>query len=231
MAFNALNCKHAGVVKATGKIVLQPLEVKTVTGLVRKPRDCESAVTETSEHGCSSKVQISPRVVALNKPGTTARIPVKLFNISAKAITIEPKTPLCGLQEVKVLRSADITKTPGKSAKANVHQQHVAKSESENILNIILTEEQKSEANSFLSGWKHVFSQGPTDLGCTRLVQHEIPWRGSNEVLPRAKRTLYHVAVKAGLYRKAVQVCYIHIPCDILPPHWPPLSTGWFGRW
>ena len=25
-----------------------------------------------------------------------------------------------------------------------------------------------------MSGWKHVFSQGSTDLGCTRLVQHEI---------------------------------------------------------
>ena len=32
MAFKSLSCKNAGIVEATGKIVLQPLEVKTVTG-------------------------------------------------------------------------------------------------------------------------------------------------------------------------------------------------------
>ena len=74
MAFKSLSCKYSGIVKATGKIVLQPLEVKTVTGLVRKAGDIESAVTETSEHGCTSKLQVCPRVVTLNKPGTTARI-------------------------------------------------------------------------------------------------------------------------------------------------------------
>ena len=36
---------------------------------------------------------------------------------------------------------------------------------------------------------------------------------------PHKNPTLYHVAIKAGLYRKAVQVCYIPIPCDILPLH------------
>ena len=28
--------------------------------------------------------------------------------------------------------------------------------------------------------------------------------------------TLYRVAIKAGLYRKAVQVCYISKPCDTI---------------
>ena len=36
---------------------------------------------------------------------------------------------------------------------------------------------------------------------------------------PHKNPTLYRVAIKAGLYRKAVQVCYIPIPCDILPLH------------
>ena len=179
MAFKSLSCKNAGIVKATGKIVLQPLEVKTVTGLVRKVGDIESVVRETSEHGCTSKLQVCLRVVTLNKPGTTVHIPVKLFNISAKAITIEHKSSLCELQDVKVIRSADISKKSEMAKVVNVHQQNVAKSETENSVNIdltdsCLTEEQKGEANSVLSDWKHVFSQGATDLGCTRLVQHEI---------------------------------------------------------
>ena len=36
---------------------------------------------------------------------------------------------------------------------------------------------------------------------------------------PHKNPTLYRVAIKAGLYRKAVQVYYISIPCDILPLH------------
>ena len=43
------------------------------------------------------------------------------------------------------------------------------------------------------------------------------PDRGSNPVRWTQSPTLYHVAIKAGLYRKAVQVYYIPIPGDILP--------------
>ena len=31
---------------------------------------------------------------------------------------------------------------------------------------------------------------------------------------PHENPTLYYVAIKAGLYCKAVQACYISIPCD-----------------
>ena len=41
--------------------------------------------------------------------------------------------------------------------------------------------------------------------------------RGSNPVRWTQSPTLYHVAIKAGLYRKAVQVYHIPIPGDILP--------------
>ena len=40
---------------------------------------------------------------------------------------------------------------------------------------------------------------------------------GSNRVHWTQSPTLYHVAKKAGLYHKAVQVWYIPIPDDILP--------------
>lgn len=37
-----------------------------------------------------------------------------------------------------------------------------------------LSSEQKSKVIDFLEGWKHVFSSGLTDLGCTSKVEHEI---------------------------------------------------------
>ena len=50
-----------------------------------------------------------------------------------------------------------------------------------------------------------------------------LPNRGSNPVRWTQSPTLYRVAVKAGLYRKAVQVCYIPIPGDI---HFSRMLTG-----
>ena len=43
------------------------------------------------------------------------------------------------------------------------------------------------------------------------------PNRASNPVRWTQSPTLYHVAIKAGLYRKAVQVYHIPIPSDIPP--------------
>ena len=37
-----------------------------------------------------------------------------------------------------------------------------------------ISEEQCKVAQKFLSKWQHIFSQGPTDLGHTDLVQHSI---------------------------------------------------------
>ena len=41
------------------------------------------------------------------------------------------------------------------------------------------------------------------------------PSRESNPGHWINRQTLYHVAVKAGFYRKAVEVYHIPIPCDI----------------
>ena len=50
------------------------------------------------------------------------------------------------------------------------------------------------------------------------------PDRGSNPVRWTQSPTLYHVAIKAGLYRKAVQVYHIPIPGDIGAQRGAPLS-------
>ena len=92
----------AGVVKTTNNVVLQPLESKLRAGFARKTRDVESVVTELAETGTPSRVIICPRVVGLNKPGTSARVPVWIYNISAKAVTIPAKSPICELEEVDV---------------------------------------------------------------------------------------------------------------------------------
>ena len=107
-AFTSLQQSKIGVVKSTNKfdIIVQPMETITLSGLIRKKNNMESAVTETTE-GASNKLGVCPRVVSLQSRGKYQRVPVRLYNMSAKAVTLRPNSNLCELQEVKVLRSAD----------------------------------------------------------------------------------------------------------------------------
>lgn len=69
------------------------MEVKTVSGFVRKQKEAESAITEQADRA-SSKIGVCRRVVAVNKAGRNARVPVKILNMSAKALTIPPRALL-----------------------------------------------------------------------------------------------------------------------------------------
>ena len=81
----------------------------------------EAAVTEGTE-AASSRISICPRIVSLNSPGKYQIVPVRLYNMSAKILTIKPSSALCELQEVKVLRNPDIGTTKSDTAQS---QQHV----------------------------------------------------------------------------------------------------------
>ena len=183
-AFMAIQDDHAGTVRSTNKspIEIQPKETITVSGLVRKQKSVDSAVTEPTDRA-SSKLGICPRVVALNKPGKNARVLIRIFNMSAKVLTLQPKSLLCQLHEVKVLRSC----TPEtKSDNVARTQQHTASCDSDDttefnlsdigvdLSNSKLTEDQKVRAAEVFQKWQDIFSRGPTDLGHTDLVQHEI---------------------------------------------------------
>ena len=61
-----------------------------------------------------------------------------------------------------------------------------------------------------------LFTVGAKCNNSKKFSNHQCRGRGSNPGRLRDRRTLYRVAVKAGLYRKAVQKYYIPIPGDIL---------------
>ena len=87
-AFFSISDSQVGRVKSTTKLTLQPREIKTVTGFVRKSENVESAITEPLENGNMTKVTECPRIVSLNNRGTTARVPVRIFNMFAKVVTL-----------------------------------------------------------------------------------------------------------------------------------------------
>ena len=176
-AFKAICSKRVGVVKTTAKVTLQPYETRTVTGLVRKNFNAEAALTEPVDDEKISRVTVCPRVVRTDKPGSTARIPVRLCNMSAKILTFQPKTSICNLEEVKVLNRDPIKEMTAADAETKQKQDETKTAKLHmdfNLEGASLTSEQKEHVLDFLAKWKHVFSQGPTDIGRTNIVEHEI---------------------------------------------------------
>ena len=184
-AFMSLNNKQIGVVKLTNKLTLQPMEVKDVHCFVRKASSVESAITEPLDSVTGTKVGVCPRIVSLDNPGKTSRVPVRIFNMSAKVMTLPAKTNVCQLQEVKVLRSETFDKvknTPLRTSNppsktAQIFQQTTDSDTSLPQVDLDgakLSPEERVKVEQVLRKWQDVFSKGPTDLGCTNLVEHEI---------------------------------------------------------
>jgi hypothetical protein len=96
-----------GTVTTTNTITLQPMEKRTLSGFERKNRNVTAAVTEPIEDTYQQKSLICPRVVELTNTGKTARIPVKICNLSAKIMRIPKRSEICQLNEVKILRNID----------------------------------------------------------------------------------------------------------------------------
>ena len=67
-------------------VYIGPNEVKTIHGIARKSSDFETVVTEHVESSLSGNLNICPRVVSLKSSGNTVRVPVRVCNLSARAI-------------------------------------------------------------------------------------------------------------------------------------------------
>ena len=169
--FSAIAHTHSIPVKAYcyKAIVVRPYETRTTTGSVRKTDNITLGVTETD--GDSHHLNICPRLVKVNPNRSFSKIPVRVCNLSARPITIRPKSLLCNLQDVDVVRRVDPFENE------NPKEDNSSKTLQELGVTIptdTLSSKELSVATSFLEKWKHLFSTDITDLGCTNLVEHEI---------------------------------------------------------
>ena len=169
-AFTALSCCETKPVKSTTNthIILKPNECRTITGMVRCTSQYSTAVTENMSQHCD--LNVCPRVVSVKQNCKTTRIPVRVCNISIRPITIKPKTQLCDLHEVQVIKSVDPfgSSVPSKDSSESFDKYGIGLPEDN------LSSGELSKARELLCKWTHIFSTGPTDLGFTDLVEHEI---------------------------------------------------------
>ena len=85
---------------------------------------------------------------------------------------------------MKVLRSPSVAQPSDNSDTVNIKQQRIVDDGDDDdddddqpevdLDASVLTEEQKHKVRIILNKWQNIFSKGPTDLGCTNLVEHEI---------------------------------------------------------
>ncbi|XP_053389926.1 uncharacterized protein LOC128552882 [Mercenaria mercenaria] len=220
-SFDVLSATTIGKVKVTKKITLLPRETKTVTGFIRKQRHVESAVTECLDDINSTSAVVCPRVVSLNNPGRTSRVPVRLCNISAKTMHITEKTNICQLQEVTVLRSmpiidnrlisSDISET-SKSSSSPTNLCHQSASEKKNKA---MSDEEinKTFGVDLENKWNGIFPKSSTDLGHTSAVKHKIelldekpfkePYRRIPPAIFNEMKEHLHEMLKVGAIRES----------------------------
>ena len=181
-AFVSFEQSRVGVVKTTDdfSIRIQPMQTVNVSGFVRKTKNVESAVTEPTE-GASSKIGVCPRIVSLDKVGNSQRVQVRIFNMSAKVLDIKPRSDICELHDVKILRSINpLTETEriAQAAQQSVTDSHNNNTKTSvegiNLETSTLTDQQKERATEFFNKWEHIFSTSLTDIGRTNLVEHRI---------------------------------------------------------
>ena len=149
----------------------------TVSGMVKmKGSSFDDNGTLITEN-CSFSSDISdkvvcPRVVSA-KGGGRQKIPVRIYNITAKPVIIKPKSVFCELREVKVIRDGFEFDDQARPVTLNTTEGKSLKD-----LGIKIEDDLpkyiKEDLQGMLTKWKSVFSTGPTDLGYTTLAEHEI---------------------------------------------------------
>ena len=156
-----------------------------------------------------NEFNVCPRVVSVKQNMKTACVPVRICNISARPITIKPKTPLCDLHKVKVIKNVDPFEGSF-SQKTNSSELSIGDI-GVSLPDEHLTPHQKQEASGLPDKWNHIFSTGPTDLGFTDLVEHEInlsdntPFKDPYRRIPPAIFEEVHQHIKEMLDAGAIR--------------------------
>ena len=100
LAMDCLKVDHFTVKACSRKpISVEPYQTVIVNGFTR---NVDSSVTDVVTENVSSSFAVCPRVVKLQK-FDYCRIPVKICNMSAKPLTIRPRSAICQISEVKVV--------------------------------------------------------------------------------------------------------------------------------
>ncbi|XP_052777891.1 uncharacterized protein LOC128215224 [Mya arenaria] len=168
-AFDALVCEPI-TVKSTNEhtVELGPYESVTLNGIARGLKhDVQKIVTENISP--DSPYLVRPHVLKAPHHGNYVKVPVRLCNMTAKPVLIRPKSDICVVDEVKVVDNLASSLPPSSSSSLDPVDDLGVKIDIDN-----LSPDQILRVRQVLGNWRHIFSTGPTDLGCSNIVKHKI---------------------------------------------------------
>ena len=145
-----------------------------------------SALFEPPEAGLPAGLLASPCLVQVARG--TVYVPV--VNVGTTEVLLHPRTCLGSLSSVQVV-SLPTGITEVRSTTATVSSQvaaHSAQSGIEAVDLSALTDQEQQEVRSLLQKYSSVFSAHEGDLGCTNLIEHEIPLLDNVPVRQRYRR-------------------------------------------
>ena len=191
--FSVLSSVHCLPVRCLGdmNIRIQPFETRTVMGKVRNVGEMSEAVTEGPDN--SANLSVYPNLVHVKPSSSFCKVPVRMCNMSAHPVVIKPNSLLCHLQDIDVVRRID----PFEASSPKAHNSDKSLEDlGISIPTDDLTTDEYSKAEEFFSDWKHIFSSGPTDLGCTNIVEHGIEMTDSTPFKDHYRR------IPPGMYEE-----------------------------
>lgn len=176
-ACNQITNGCVGIVKSINKenVTIQPYETVDLKGYVKTQSKVATAITEYSTT-TSARIGVCPRIVSLEGSSNNKRVPVRIFNMSAKPVIIKPRSVLCELHEVSELRRWDPeteNKHDNRQEQNDTKEKH-AFLEKVNIDLNHVGNIKKEKLHSLFWQYKDVFSTGNLDIGNTDLIRHEI---------------------------------------------------------
>ena len=206
-------------VKTTNNYAIRigPNEVKTIHGIARKSGDFETAVTEHMESSLSRNLNICPRVVSLKSSGNTVHVPVRVCNLSARAIDIPPRSLLCSLNSVSVLDAwtPEPSQKSGKMSSVKTLEELGVSIDTDN-----LSADQLLGVRQVLGNWSHIFSTGPTDLGKADIVKHEIKLKDNTSFKDPYRR------IPPAMFEEVRQHLKEMLEADSIRPSQSPFSSN-----
>jgi len=173
VAIESISCNEFTVKSVNKKtIIVPPYKTTVVNGYVRGLNpSVKDIVTENCENGLNYTVCL--RVIKLESTAASVKIPVKIYNITGKPISIKPKSEICHVNQVHIVDSlaSEI------SQKSPLLDSDIKSLPEELGLKINLSsldKDQLHRVRELLGNWKHAFSSNALDIGKADIVKPRI---------------------------------------------------------
>ena len=155
---------------------------KILVGTTNKELDGRNVILQavTGDYGNIPRYLMVVNTCGLVRHG---QVPCKMVNLSSEDIWLSPRTRLCTVQPVEIIRSSPNTSYEWKEVGPDEvmvkeifeEPEHVKLPFEVNMNTEGLTDNQIKQARLLLKDYSDVFSQGDDDLGYTTTIQHRIP--------------------------------------------------------